>query len=128
MIETLRPCLLLPAWIALLAIGACAAPAEPGPAAAVDAQGTGRAIDYTCDGGAAFSVFFREDDSGAVLEDSEIMLRDGQTGERYRLRRERSASGEKYGDAAGVQFFAKGKQAMLLKQGERLYSNCSVTP
>ena len=88
-------------------------------------------VQYVCDGGSRFSVSYREyvqDDQRLRLRDDEVMLSDRQTHTAYRLQRERSASGEKYTDSAGLQFFARGDEAMVIRQGEKLYSNCLQQP
>jgi membrane-bound inhibitor of C-type lysozyme len=98
--------------------------------AALSAQPrVGKTVDYACAKGARFSVIYHEylqDDQRVRLGESEIMLRDEQTHTVHRLQRERSASGEKYGNATGLQFFGKGQQALVMQQGERLYSDCVV--
>ena len=58
------------------------------------------------------------------LTDSEVMFRDHQTHGVYRLQRQVSASGEKYGDASGLMLFAKGAEAMVKQQQTDLYRNC----
>ena len=98
-------------------------------AEAAASPGAGKVVDYACDAGATFSVIYHEyvqDDQRVRLADSEIMLRDDQTHTVYRLQRERSASGEKYVDAAGFEFFGKGDEALVMQQGARLYSGCRV--
>jgi len=91
--------------------------------------GAVKSVDYACADDAGFSVYYREfaqDDQRISLRDDEVMLRDAQNQTLYRLRRERSASGEKYGDSSGFVFFAKGDEAMVLQHDERLYSNCKA--
>lgn len=86
-------------------------------------------IEYSCDDDNRFSVSYHEfvqDDQRLPLQDDEVMFSDHQTRTNHRLQRERSASGESYRDASGFQFFAKGNEALVMQQGERLYSNCSV--
>jgi len=88
-------------------------------------------VDYVCDAGYRFSVSFHEyvqDDQRVRLDQDEVMFSDRQTGTVSRLQRERSASGTKYIDASGLLFFAKGNDALVLRQGERLYSNCLRQP
>jgi len=87
--------------------------------------------DYVCDGGNSFSVSYHEylqDDQSLRLKDSEIMFSDDQTRETYRLQRGRSASGEKYMNAEGFEFFAKGDEALVRQQGSSLYTNCRIKP
>ena len=86
-----------------------------------------KTVDYACANDARFSVTYHEyvqDDQRVRLGETEIVLRDEQTHTVYRLQRELSASGEKYGIAPGLQFFGKGREALVLQQGERLYSDC----
>jgi membrane-bound inhibitor of C-type lysozyme len=86
-------------------------------------------LDYACDGNNSFSVSYREyvqDDQRLRLKDSEIMFSDDQTRTAYRLQRERSASGEKYINAEGFEFFAKGDEALVRQQGTSLYANCGI--
>ena len=88
-----------------------------------------RQVDYACDAGKSFSISYHEfvqNDRRLKLRDSEIMLSDHQTRIIYRLQREPSASGEKYLDAAGFLFFAKGDEALVMEQDSRLYSGCTV--
>ena len=87
----------------------------------------GKTVNYACAEGARFSVTYHEfvqDDQHLRLQESEIMLRDNQTLSLYRLRRERSASGVKYVDGLGTALFSKGQQALVMQQGERLYTDC----
>jgi len=84
-------------------------------------------VTYTCAGAARFSVTYHEYLQGEQrvrLGVDEILLRDEQTQAAYRLQREPSASGGKYGNAAGLQFFGKGREALVLRQGEHLYADC----
>ena len=89
-----------------------------------------KTVNYACADGARFAVIYpeyRQDEQRVRPGESEIMLRDEQTHSLYRLQRERSASGEKYADASsGLQFFAKGEEALLMQQGKRLYADCGV--
>jgi membrane-bound inhibitor of C-type lysozyme len=88
-----------------------------------------KVIEYACDDDSRCSISYHEyhqDDQRLRLQDDEIMFSDRQTHTASRLQRERSASGEKYSNAEGLQFFAKGNEALVMQQGERLYSNCSV--
>jgi membrane-bound inhibitor of C-type lysozyme len=101
-----------------------AAPAGPAQSKAA------KTVDYVCARGARFAVSYheyRQDDQRVALGESEIMLRDLQTGSDHLLQRERSASGEKYGNAAGLQFFAKGREARVTQQNEPLYTDCVVS-
>lgn len=96
---------------------------------AVNRPRAAETVNYTCAGGARFSVMYheyRQDDQRVVLGEAEIMLRDEQTHTLYRLQRERSASGEKYGDSTGLMFFARGQQALVMRQDERLYTECAA--
>jgi membrane-bound inhibitor of C-type lysozyme len=100
---------------------------EAAPASVSAASKPGKTVDYACAEGARFAVTYHEfvqDDQRIRLGNSEIMLRDAQTQSVYRLQRERSASGEKYADAAGLQFFGKGREARVTQQGQRLYADC----
>ena len=88
-----------------------------------------KVIEFACDDNNRFSVSYheyRQDDQRLRLQDDEVMFSDRQTRTASRLQRERSASGEKYSNAEGLQFFAKGDEALVMQRGERLYSNCSV--
>ena len=88
-------------------------------------------VHYVCDGGSRFSVSYHEyvqDDQRLRLRDDEIMFSDRQTLTAYRMQREPSASGEKYTDSAGLQFFARGDEAIVTRQGKKLYSNCLRQP
>ena len=96
---------------------------------AAAAGSAARQVDYACDADKSFSISYHEfvqDDQHLKLRDSEIMLSDHQTRIIYRLQREPSASGEKYLDAAGFLFFAKGDEALVMEQDSRLYSGCTV--
>ena len=86
-----------------------------------------KTVNYACADGARFTVIYheyRQDDQRVRLGESEIMLRDAQTHSVYRLQRERSASGERFGNAAGLQFFGKGREARVTQQDQRLYADC----
>ena len=86
-------------------------------------------LDYVCDASNSFSVSYHEylqDEQRLRLQDTEIMFSDDQTRTAYRLQRERSASGEKYRNAEGFEFFAKGDEALVRQQGESLYVNCRI--
>jgi membrane-bound inhibitor of C-type lysozyme len=99
-----------------------AAPTAPEP---------GRVVDYTCEDGKSFSVIYHEylqDDQRIRLTESEILLRDDQTHTLYRLQRQRSASGEKYGDGSGFRFFGKGDEAMVIQEEKQLYAGCKAKP
>ena len=96
------------------------------PAASAPPEAS-KTVNYTCAGGARFAVIYheyRQDDQRVRLGESEIMLRDAQTHSVYRLQRERSASGERFGNAAGLQFFGKGREARVTQQDQRLYADC----
>jgi len=100
---------------------------EAAPADAPAAPTSGKTVNYACAEDARFAVTYHEfvqDDQRIRLGESEIMLRDNQTRTLHRLHRERSASGEKYGDASGLQFFAKGREALVMQHDERLYADC----
>jgi len=97
---------------------------------ATDTGSAAKTVEFSCAGGNAFSVFYHEyiqDDQRVSLTDSEVMFRDHQTHSVYRLQRQVSASGEKYSDASGLEFFAKGDEAMVNQQQARLYRDCVVT-
>ena len=88
-------------------------------------------VGYACDDNNSFSVSYHEyaqDDQRLRLNDLEIMFSDDQIGVAYRLQRERSASGEKYRNAEGLEFFAKGKEALVRRQGASLYMNYRILP
>jgi membrane-bound inhibitor of C-type lysozyme len=96
---------------------------------AVGSAKVAKRVGYACDGGNSFSVSYHEylqDDQRLRLNDSEIMFSDGQTRTVYRLQRKRSASGEKYMNAEGLEFFAKGDEALVRQQGASLYANCKI--
>ncbi|MCG6888771.1 MAG: MliC family protein [Gammaproteobacteria bacterium] len=98
---------------------------------AVDAahRAGGKLVAYVCAGDNRFSVSYHEyvqDDQRVRLEESEIMFSDQQTHRVYRLRRTPSASGEQYVDSAGLKFFAKGDEALVMQKDSRLYSDCSL--
>jgi len=111
---------------------ACAEYQEPrcldeAPKASADARPASKTVEYACAGGNTFSVIYHEyiqDDQRVRLTDSEVMFRDHQTRSLYRLQRQVSASGEKYGDASGLMLFAKGDEAMVKQQQTDLYRNC----
>ena len=89
-------------------------------AAAASAPAAKR-LDYACDASNSFSVSYHEyvqDEQRLRLQDTEIMFSDDQTRTAYRLQRERSASGEKYRNAEGFEFFAKGDEALVRQQGD----------
>ncbi|MCP4767897.1 MAG: hypothetical protein GY875_16710 [Gammaproteobacteria bacterium] len=94
-----------------------------------DARPVSKTVEYACAGGNRFSVVYHEyiqDDQRVRLTDSEVMFRDHQTHTAYQLQREISASGEKYSDASGLMFFARGDEAMVKQQQADLYRNCVV--
>ncbi len=86
----------------------------------------GRMAKFSCDGDNHFQVYFGEYVSGdmrVALGEDEVMLSDLQTHTASRLRRERAASGAKYSDGK-LEFWEHGGEAMLRKNGQRLYQNC----
>jgi membrane-bound inhibitor of C-type lysozyme len=109
-------------------VAAVSGPAVSGPTISAPAA---KRVGYACDDGNRFSVSYHEyaqDDQRLRLNDSEIMFSDDQTRTAYRLQRERSASGEKYMNAEGFEFFAKGDEALVMQQGVSLYANCRIKP
>ncbi len=99
--------------------------------AAADAAAVAKRVGYACDDGKRFSVSYHEyvqGDQRRRLNDAEIMFNDDQARTAYRLQRERSASGEKYTNAEGFEFFAKGDEALVRQQGVNLYANCRIKP
>jgi len=95
-----------------------------------DARPASKIIEYACANGNTFSVVYHEyiqDDQRVRLSDSEVMFRDHQTHTVYRLQRQVSASGEKYSDASGLEFFGKGGEAMVNQQQAKLYRDCVIT-
>jgi membrane-bound inhibitor of C-type lysozyme len=95
-----------------------------------DTRPVSKTIEYSCAGSNTFSVAYHEyiqDDQRVMLSDSEVMFSDHQTHNVYRLQRQVSASGEKYSDAAGFMFFARGGEAMVQQQQTRLYRDCVIT-
>ncbi len=97
--------------------------------AAADAAAVAKRVGYACDDGKRFSVSYHEyvqGDQRLRLNDSEIMFSDDQTRTAYRLQRKRSASGEKYMNAEGLEFFAKGDEAQVRQQGVNIYANCRI--
>ncbi|HUV22666.1 MAG TPA: MliC family protein [Gammaproteobacteria bacterium] len=98
---------------------------------AVDAAqlAVGKLVEYVCTGDNRFSVSYHEyaqDDQRVRLKESEIMFSDQQTHRVHRLQRTPSASGEQYVDSAGLKFFAKGDEALVMQKNSRLYSGCSL--
>ena len=96
---------------------------------AAGAAPVAKRVGYACDDGNRFSVNYHEyvqDDQRLRLNDSEIMFSDDQTRTAYRLQRKRSASGEKYMNAEGLEFFAKGDEAQVRQQGVNIYANCRI--
>ena len=99
--------------------------------AAADSTPAAKRVGYACADNNSFSVSYHEyaqDDQRLRLDDSEIMFSDDQAGTAYRLQRARSASGEKYMNAGGLEFFAKGDEALVRQQGVSLYANCRIKP
>jgi hypothetical protein len=97
--------------------------------AAAESAATARRVDYACDAASSFSVSYHEfvqDDQRVRLKESEIMFSDHQQHTVYRLQRTPSASGEQYVDSAGFKFFAKGDEALVMKQDSHLYSGCKI--
>ena len=93
------------------------------------ARPASKTVEYACAGGNTFSVIYHEyiqDDQRVRLTDSQVMFRDHQTRIVYRLQRQVSASGEKYSDASGLMFFAKGDEAIVRQQQTDLYRNCAI--
>jgi membrane-bound inhibitor of C-type lysozyme len=98
---------------------------------ATGARPASKTVEWACADGNTFSVVYRESvqgDQKTSLEESEVMLRDLQTHTVYRLQRQVSASGEKYSDASGIEFFAKGDDAMLRHGQTRIYNHCRRKP
>jgi membrane-bound inhibitor of C-type lysozyme len=86
----------------------------------------GQLARFACDGDNRFRVYHGEYVSGDQrmrLGEDEIMLADEQTHSAYKLRRERAASGAKYSDGK-LEFWEHGGEAMLRKNGEKMYANC----
>ena len=86
----------------------------------------GRLVKFVCNGDNRFRVYYGEYVSGdqrVALGEEEIMLVDEQTHTAHRLERERAASGAKYADQM-LEFWEHGGEAMLSKEGEKLYQNC----
>ena len=86
-----------------------------------------KTVTYDCAGGNRVSVHYHEyrrDDQRVSLSDSEIMFRDHQTRTVHKLQREVSASGAKYAGGDDLVFFAKGDEAFVQLQQERLYGDC----
>ena len=97
--------------------------------AASSMPASGPTLEYRCDDGKSFSVTrerYVQDDQITVLTETQVMLRDPQEHTLYLLERERSASGEKYVDAGGLELFARGDEAMLRRNDQRLYRNCKA--
>ena len=90
---------------------------------------SGPTQEYRCDDGNSFSVTreqYVQDDQITALAETEVMLRDPQVHTLYRLERVRSASGEKYADSGGLEFFAKGDEAVVRRDNQLLYRNCQA--
>ena len=88
----------------------------------------GRLVRFACDDDRRFSINLDEYLSGdqrVKLAKNEIMLSDPQTHTAHMLKRERAASGAKYSDGS-LEFWEHGGDAMLLKDGQKLYQNCAV--
>jgi hypothetical protein len=88
----------------------------------------GRLAKFICDGDNRFQVYFGEyvaGDMRVALDEDEIMLSDRQTHTAYRLQRVRAASGAKYADGQ-LEFWERGGEAMLHKDGNRLYRGCRL--
>ena len=89
-------------------------------------SGKAHSVTYSCESGARVSADYGEyvaDDQRLKLKPDEIMFRDHQTHTAALLARQRSASGERYGKG-GLVFWAKGDEAFVLRDGDRLYTNC----
>jgi len=98
-------------------------------AANPEQQAAAKLVEYVCDDAMRFSVSYHEfvqDDQRVRLQESEIMFSDHQTRSDLRLQRVPSASGERYADSAGFEFFAKGDEALVMQNDRRLYSACSL--
>jgi membrane-bound inhibitor of C-type lysozyme len=88
----------------------------------------GKLVKFTCDGGNRFRVYYAEYVSGdqrVRLGEEEIMLADQQTHSVHRLERARAASGAKYSDGT-LEFWEHGGEAMLRKDGQKIYQNCAL--
>ena len=88
----------------------------------------GRRVRFDCDDDRRFSVYYDEYVSGdqrVRLAAYEIMLSDPQTHTAYRLERVRAASGAKYANDT-LEFWEHGGEALLRKEGQKLYQNCAI--
>jgi membrane-bound inhibitor of C-type lysozyme len=86
----------------------------------------GRLAEFACDGDNRFRVYYGEYVSGdqrVKLGEDELMLADEQTHTASRLVRQRAASGAKYSDGK-LEFWEHGGEAMLRKDGAKMYQNC----
>ena len=89
-----------------------------------------RVVHYTCDKGNTFDVFYGEYISGdqkVKLNSEQIMFADRQAHTTYLLKRMHSASGIQYSDDKLV-FRAKGKEAMVMRNQQQLYTRCVIKP
>ena len=89
----------------------------------------GKLAKFNCDGDTTLRVYYQEYVSGdmiVALEPDEMMLVDEQTHTAHRLKRERAASGAKY-SSQGLEFWEKGGEAMVSKDGQRLYGTCRAS-
>ena len=87
---------------------------------------SGRLVRFRCGDGASLRVYYEQYVSGdqlVALAEDEIMLVDEQTHVAHRLRHQRAASGAKYASDA-LEFWEHGGEAMLRKNGQRLYGTC----
>lgn len=85
-----------------------------------------RQVQYLCQGGERFTVFFgnyQADDQRVKLEPNEVMLSDTQTHTTYKLTRERTASGAKYSDGQ-MSYWNKANEASVQQDGDTLYQVC----
>lgn len=97
---------------------------------AVEPSNSYRKVIYLCDNDVTLSVFhgeYRSDDLRIKLTPEQIYLSDSGTHTAYLLSRKRSASGEKYGDER-ITFHAKGQGALMMKDDNVSYQNCTVDP
>jgi membrane-bound inhibitor of C-type lysozyme len=88
----------------------------------------GKLVNFSCDEGAKLRVYYQQYVSGdmlVALAEDEIMLVDQQTHSAHRLRQQRAASGAKYASDK-LEFWEHGGEAMVRKDGERLYANCKA--
>ncbi|WP_439135643.1 MliC family protein [Pseudomaricurvus sp.] len=81
---------------------------------------------YQCESNKRLEVSYGQyvqNDKTVELQAGQIILRDPQSGTAHLLNRVRSASGERYqGD--GLEFWSKGSDAMLRRNGQPVYLGC----